>query len=404
METTRERYARYRRVLEGVTLPAALVDLDALERNAKRLFAPLEGTQKTLRVATKSIRAPGIIDRVLALGGTRSGGLMTYSAEETLFLVETAGARDLLLAYPTFRSGDCAAIAEANRRGACAQVVVDSEEHLGPLARAATRAGVQIPIVIEVDMAWRPLNLGHLGVRRSPLRGVDEIVALAERVRSSDGLRFWGIMGYEAQIAGLTDKNPFSPLMNGPKRMVKRGSRPYVERTRRALRDALTGRGLAPKVMNGGGTGSIGWSAAEEALTEVTAGSGFMGSHLFDYYRDLSLEPAACFALQVVRRPGPGLVCCHGGGWIASGEAGPDRLPVPWLPEGLALLPREGAGEVQTPIVTNGTELALGDPIFFRHAKAGELAEHVSEYLLVRGDRLEARVPTYRGLGRAFLG
>jgi D-serine deaminase-like pyridoxal phosphate-dependent protein len=78
---------------------------------------------------------------------------------------------------------------------------------------------------------------------------------------------------------------------------------------------------------------------------------------------------------------------------------------LPALPPGLRLLSLEGAGEVQTPLeLGRGVQLDLGDPVFFRHAKAGELAEHFSEYLLVRGTRVEARAPTYRGLGRCFLG
>ena len=65
----------------------------------------------------------------------------------------------------------------------------------------------------------------------------------------------------------------------------------------------------------------------------------------------------------------------------------------------------EGAGEVQTPLrVPAGVRLELGDPVFFRHAKAGELAEHVPEYLLVRGDQIEDRAPTYRGMGACYLG
>jgi D-serine deaminase-like pyridoxal phosphate-dependent protein len=163
-----------------------------------------------------------------------------------------------------------------------------------------------------------------------------------------------------------------------------------------------------PSIFNGGGTGSVLHCAGEAALTEVTAGSGFVDSHLFDRYRGLSLAPAAFFALQVVRRPRPDIVTCHGGGYIASGQAGETRLPRPALPAGLCLLPLEGAGEVQTPLrLGDGSaraRIALGDPVFFRHAKAGELAEHFAEYLLVRGDRLEGRAPTYRGLGHCFLG
>jgi D-serine deaminase-like pyridoxal phosphate-dependent protein len=156
-------------------------------------------------------------------------------------------------------------------------------------------------------------------------------------------------------------------------------------------------------LFNGGGTGSAGWSAADPSLTEVAAGSGFLDSHLFDGFRGLTLKPAAFFALQVTRRPGPGLVTCQGGGFIASGPPGQDRLPVPWLPEGLGLLGLEGAGEVQTPLsVPPGLAIDLGAPVLFRHAKAGELAEHFESYALIRGERVEARAPTYRGLGRCF--
>jgi D-serine deaminase-like pyridoxal phosphate-dependent protein len=178
-----------------------------------------------------------------------------------------------------------------------------------------------------------------------------------------------------------------------------------VDPQRAAVARELEAAGLKPALFNGGGTGSLAACAREAALTEVTAGSGFLDSHLFDGYRGLRLEAAAFFAVPVVRRPAPDLVTCHGAGYVASGGAGRDRLPVPALPPGLRLLPLEGAGEVQTPVRTPpDTPLTLGDPVFFRHAKAGELAEHFAEYLLVRGDRLEGRAPTYRGLGKCFLG
>jgi D-serine deaminase-like pyridoxal phosphate-dependent protein len=67
------------------------------------------------------------------------------------------------------------------------------------------------------------------------------------------------------------------------------------------------------------------------------------------------------------------------------------------------LLAAEGAGEVQTPVrVPAGLHLELGAPVIFRHAKAGELAERFDHYLLVRGDRVVERVPTYRGQGGCF--
>jgi D-serine deaminase-like pyridoxal phosphate-dependent protein len=224
------------------------------------------------------------------------------------------------------------------------------------------------------------------------------VVALAVQIARLPELRFDGIMAYEAQIAGLADRGV-------AKRALKRLSRPRVIESRAEIVRALTARGLAPALVNGGGTGSLDANTHERVLTEIAVGSGFLASHLFDGYRGLSLRPAAFFALQVVRKPAPGIVTCHGGGWVASGAAGRDRLPRPVLPRRLALLDLEGAGEVQTPLrVPWGVDLALGDPVFFRHAKAGELAEHAREYILVRGDTAVETTPTYRGMGKCFLG
>jgi D-serine deaminase-like pyridoxal phosphate-dependent protein len=210
-------------------------------------------------------------------------------------------------------------------------------------------------------------------------------------------------MGYEAQIAGLTDSGPFAAWQNPIKRALKRGSRRDVERSRKHVVQLLREAGFAPAIINGGGTGSVEWSAGEPALTEVTVGSGFLVGHLFDYYAGLTLAPALHFALQVVRRPAPGLVTCHLGGYVASGAAGPDRLPLPVFPEGARLLPMEGAGEVQTPVqLPDGVDLSLGAPVLFRPAKSGELAERFKEYLLVRGDQIVERAQTYRGFGRSF--
>jgi D-serine deaminase-like pyridoxal phosphate-dependent protein len=403
-ETPAERWERYRRLLAEEPLPAALVDLDALDANIERVCAPVRARGKRLRIATKSIRCPDLVRYIEDRAGEVRGGLMTYTAAETAFYA-ARGHGDLLLAYPAARETDLFHVCRANRV-ATAAIVVDDARQIEALGCAACREGVVVPVVVEIDLSWRPAgDLAHVGVRRSPLRTPEDVAALAERASRTEGLRFHGVMGYEAQIAGLPDANPFARAMSLAARAVKRLSRHDVVRRRQAVREALRARGLDPVLFNGGGTGSLAWSSAEDALTEVTAGSGFLGSHLFDYYRDFHPLPAACFALQVVRQPARGLFTCHGGGYVASGAAGPDRLPQPYLPEGLALLPLEGAGEVQTPLrLPAGVRLDLGDPVFFRHAKAGELAEHFAEYLLVRGDRVEGRARTYRGLGECFLG
>lgn len=397
-------YERYARAIRGERLPLALVDLDAVDRNVETVLAPVRRAGKTLRLATKSVRCLALIRHIIAQGGGTIRGLMAYAVEEAAFLL-AQGFEDILVAYPTAQASDLRLLAGANRGSPRVAIVADCEEHLARLDRAAQEAGSVIPVAVEADVSLRLLGGAvHVGARRSPLRTPEAVAALAARVAAFPHLRLWGLMAYEGQIAGVGEANPHSPLLNPARRLIKRLSRPRVAAARAQAVDLLAARGITLAAFNGGGTGSLASTCTEAAITEVTAGSGFLTGHLFDYYRGLALEPALFFVLQVVRRSDPGFVTCHGGGYIASGEAGKDRLPRPWLPAGLRLLPFEGAGEVQTPLrVPTDVRLNPGDPVFFRHAKAGEPAEHFNEYLLVRDDRIEQRAPTYRGQARCFL-
>jgi D-serine deaminase-like pyridoxal phosphate-dependent protein len=170
------------------------------------------------------------------------------------------------------------------------------------------------------------------------------------------------------------------------------------------VREALAARDSELEFVNGGGTGSLARTAAAGVVDELSAGSGFYAPALFDNYRSLELEPAAFFSLSVVRRPVGGVATLLGGGYLASGPPAPDRLPEPYLPGGLRLDRQEGAGEVQTPVLGAAAYgLRIGDRVYFRHAKAGELCERFDSLYLVEGDRVVDQVPTYRGEGFSFL-
>jgi D-serine deaminase-like pyridoxal phosphate-dependent protein len=253
-------------------------------------------------------------------------------------------------------------------------------------------------------MSWRPLGQ-HVGVQRSPVRTLSDFARVVDAVLAEPALRLAGVMGYEAQIAGLGDENPFAPLLNPAKKLIKSQSTRDVAQRRGEIAELLKSRGVELDFFNGGGTGSIRTTTLEPWITEVTAGSGFLQSHLFDYYASNENAPAYCFALQVTRSSQPDHVTCQGGGFIASGPTDADKAPVPFLPPGLKPTRAEGFGEVQTPLAVPPEwrgRLHPGDPVFFRPAKAGELAERFTEYLLKRGDRIVGRAKTYRGLGRCF--
>jgi D-serine deaminase-like pyridoxal phosphate-dependent protein len=396
-------HGAWKELLRGTSLPAAVVDLDAFDRNLDRLLELLpEG--KTLRLASKSLRVPALLRRALGRS-PRLRGLMCFSAREARWLAEQGVTDDLLLAYPTSEPDDLAAIRAVHDAGKAMRVVVDGSAGVARLRAALRGAAAPLPVLVDVDLALRLLGgRVHLGARRSPVRTPDEVVALAREIAAAGPeLRFDGLLTYESQVAGLGDASPFHRLQNPVAARVRSRSAAAIAGWRAALRTALEAAGLPPRTYNGAGTGSFNLAAAEGALTELTAGSALLASHLFDYYRNIRFEPALWFALPVVRLPAPGYATCLGGGYVASGAAGPDRLPLPVSPPGARLLAAEGAGEVQTPVtLPAGLRLDLGDPVILRPAKAGELAERFDHYLLVAGDAVTGKAETYRGLGQCF--
>ena len=207
-------------------------------------------------------------------------------------------------------------------------------------------------------------------------------------------------MMYEAQIAGQPDDTGSGDAVI---RWMQGRSREELLARRGDIVTAL--REIAPlEFVNGGGTGSLEYTASDQSVTETTAGSGLLAGHLFDGYRAFDPAPAAAFALEVVRKPTPDIATVLGGGWIASGPPVASRQPIPVWPPGLHTLAREGAGEVQTPLQGDAArELSVGDRVWFRHAKSGELAERVDQYLLIDDGRVVGAAPTYRGEGKSFL-
>jgi D-serine deaminase-like pyridoxal phosphate-dependent protein len=392
-------YETYRRAFRGRHLPFAFCDLDLFDRNVADIRARA-GTLP-VRVASKSVRVRALLARILEHEGYR--GVMCFSAEEACFLADH-GFDDLLVAYPTLDPDDVTGVLARVAGGKRIALMVDDVEQVAALdAIAAAHGGATLRLCIDVDMSTSIPGL-WFGVRRSPIHDASAAVAVARAIDAAPHLTLAGVMGYEAQIAGIPDAVPGKAAMNAVLGALKRRSVRELTVRRDAVVSALETAGFALELVNGGGTGSLETTRADRAVTELTAGSGFFAPALFDAYRAFHHAPAAGFALAATRRPAPGIVTCHGGGYVASGAAGPDKLPAPYLPEGAALLPHEGAGEVQTPVaLPTNVHVALGDPIFFRHAKAGELCERFATMLLLAGGEVVDEVPTYRGEGRTFV-
>jgi D-serine deaminase-like pyridoxal phosphate-dependent protein len=395
----RGRYERYEEAFAGRDAPFAFVDLDAMWANAGDLLLAAAG--KPIRVATKSIRCRPLTRAILDRDpGFR--GLMTFTLAETLWLGEH-GFDDALLAYPTTDRGSLARLAALDAELQPA-LVVDSVDHLDLIDDAVGSVRPPTRVVIEVDLAYAlPVGGVKIGAKRSPIRTPEQASELARAIVARPGFELAGIMGYEAHIAGVGDQPRGKRVMGTAIRLLQKASAREIARRRAAVVDAV--RAVAPtEIVNGGGTGSVAATAAEPAVTEVTAGSGFYAPTLFDHYSSLSLRPAAMYALPVVRKPSARIATALGGGYTASGAADATKLPEPYLPHGLKLDATEGAGEVQTPLVGPGAAaLRVGDRVYMRHAKAGELSERFDSLLVVENGAVVDELPTYRGEGKTFL-
>jgi D-serine deaminase-like pyridoxal phosphate-dependent protein len=395
-------HQRYERIFAEVEAPFAFVDLDAMWANAEEMLD--RAGDKPVRVASKSIRCRALLEAILGRD-ERFSGLMTYTLPETLWLAEQ-GFEDLLLAYPTADGaalGELALRSVANPEGAPI-VTVDCAEHLDAIEAVLGAGAAPVRVCIDVDAGWWALG-GRIkvGPKRSPVHTVEQALELAREIERRPQIELDALMAYEGQIAGVGDRPPGRRLRGAAIGFMQRRSAAELAQRRAAIVAAL-GEFVELEIVNGGGTGSLELTAAEEAVTEVSAGSGFFAPALFDHYSRFSLTPAAGFALPIVRKPAPKVATALGGGYLASGSGDAARLPATWLPPGLALDPEEGAGEVQTPLLGDAAaELEIGDRAYLRHAKAGELCERFDRLHLVEGDAIVDVVPTYRGDGKAFL-
>jgi D-serine deaminase-like pyridoxal phosphate-dependent protein len=391
------KYNYYKEVLKNERLPLAFVDLDLFDQNIGAILK--RSGSKKIRIASKSIRCIELMQRILDFSN-QFQGIMCYSAEEAVWLSQ-AGFDDLLVAYPTIQPSSIKAVAEEVKKGKKIYLMTDLAEHLRQIQSIATSAQVELPIALDLDMSSR-WSLLHFGVHRSSVWNKESLYKYLETLKSCPNLTLCATMGYEAQIAGVGNKVAGKSLMNSIIGSLQQRSKKELARRRKDLVEILKKECPTLNIVNGGGTGSLESTAEESWVTEVTAGSGFYAPALFDNYSHFQHLPAAGFALELVRHPQANIYTCLGGGYIASGAVGKEKAPLPYLPEGMKLTANEMTGEVQTPILYNGI-LTIGDPVFFRHSKAGELCEHFQKLYLIKEGKIAAKINTYRGEGKCFL-
>ena len=377
--------------------PIMVVDLDAFDANAADLTRRAGG--KPIRVASKSLRVPALIERALATPGFQ--GVLGYTLREALWLEEQGISDDVVLAYPTVDRAALAELVASPSAASHVTLMVDDVAQLDLVDSVRRSHDVEVRVALDIDAGLR-FGGQHVGPKRSPLHDIEDVVRFARQVTERDGFALVGVMTYEGQVAGVPDSVPSQRARSLVVRRLKSASMSQLAERRRVIAQRLAAL-TELEFWNAGGSGSVEATAAARSVTEIAAGSGLLVPGLFDHYQSFTPRPAAFYGLPVTRRPSDTMVTVHGGGFIASGPVGADRAPIPWAPPGLHLTSLEGAGEVQTPLTGHPAALLrIGDLVWFRHAKSGELFEHTTTVRLLAGDGFVDEVPTYRGCGRAW--
>ncbi|MFX1287181.1 MAG: alanine racemase [Promethearchaeota archaeon] len=387
-------YEELKNLVKGKKFPLVICDLDAFNQNLERVGKYLTKTKKKLRLCTKSVRVPELVNRVEKEDFVN--GIFTYNSAEALFYAENYKTEDILLGYPTVSKIDVEELCQAAQiDGVNITVMVDDPKQIELLNKFASKNNVVFNTLIEVDVADRLLGR-NVGVYRSPIRNPEVVVNLAREISEKSHLHFRGIMGYEAQNASIGDNKMLY-------RYAKKRSRKRVNLWRQAVVDALSNSGFQAEVVNGGGSGCFQETANEPSITEIGIGSLLFKSHIFDAINSLNdFLPSLFFGIQIVRKPRKNIATAFSGGYVSSGNV--RALPIPIIPNGLKIIKDEAFGEVQTPFIFNPNqiELRLGDPIFCRFGKAGEPLEHFNEIFVYSKGEIIDKYKTYRGYGKKF--
>jgi len=228
--------------LDALVTPAALVDLDRVEANLRRVADYTREHGLRWRPHTKTHKTAELTALQLAAGAV---GATVATPREAEVMATVSG--DVLLAYPPVgraRLARLMALPASTRL----TVALDSSEALDGLGRAARDAGRTVGVLVELDM----------GMRRVGVQSPDDAVALARAITATGGVAYRGVIFYPGHLR--------APMPEQGTSLAEQAAR------LRGFLDALTAAGLRPEVVSGGSTPTL-WRSHEVAgLTEIRPG------------------------------------------------------------------------------------------------------------------------------------
>jgi len=246
-----------------IQTPCLVLDLDALERNIKKMgdYAKAHGMRH--RVHGKMHKSVDVAKLQEELGG--SVGVCCQKVSEAEVFAR-GGIKDILVSNQVRDPLKIDRLARLPNFGCRTIVCVDDVANVADLSAAAVKHGNQIECFVEIDC-----GAGRCGVTTTPA-----VVEIAKAVEAADGLKFSGIQAYQGAMQHMDSYADREAKLDIAIAMVK---------------DAVAGleaEGMKAELVSGGGTGSYYFESNSGVFNELQAGSyAFMDA---DYGRILDKE------------------------------------------------------------------------------------------------------------------
>ncbi len=231
-----------------IQTPCLVLDLDALERNVRKMGAWAKAHGMRHRVHGKMHKSVDVALLQEKLGG--SCGVCCQKVSEAEVFAR-GGIKDVLVSNQVRQPEKIDRLARLPKLGARAICCVDDIANVADLSEAAVRHGTEIECLVEIDC-----GAGRCGVTTTPA-----VVEIAQAIDAAPGLRFAGIQAYQGAMQHLDSYTERKAKIDVAVAMV------------RDAVDTLKADGLGCDIVGGGGTGSYYFEGNSGVYNELQCGS-----------------------------------------------------------------------------------------------------------------------------------
>lgn len=227
--------------------PALVVDLDKFEANIEGHARICGAAGLRMRPHTKTHKCSEIAKRQVAAGAV---GVCCATLHEAEVMI-AAGIDGVLITSPVVGAARLGRLTKLAARAERFKVVVDNPANLRDLAEATRMSGAALEVLVDIDV----------GMQRTGVATEDAVLGLAGMIADAPGLTYRGVQAYSGMVQHIND-------LAGRRRVYGMQLARLVE-----IIGALSGAGLPPAIVTGGGTGSLVIDIEAGPFTEHQTGS-----------------------------------------------------------------------------------------------------------------------------------